>query len=65
MIFEGINFNSVHWKGKSEASFIAHESHHGLGEKKLKEAYSMMNPPEKKEATQAVYKPSVSKVKKD
>lgn len=48
MIFEGINFNEDHWKDKSLAEFIAHESHHGLSEKQLKEAFALMNPKSKK-----------------
>ena len=50
MIFEKVNFNEAFWKGKTEAEFISHESHHGLGEKKLKEAFALFNPkkPERK-----------------
>lgn len=44
MNFEGVNFNEVFWKTKTEAEFIAHESHHGLSEKQLKEAFGLMNP---------------------
>lgn len=48
MIFDGVNFNELFWKGKTEAEFISHESHCGLSEKQLKEAFSIMNPKEKK-----------------
>lgn len=44
MTFEGIGFNENYWKGKTEAEFIAHESHHGLSEKQLKEAFALINP---------------------
>lgn len=42
MNYAGINFNKEYYKSKTEAEFIAHESHHGLSEKQLKEAYSFM-----------------------
>lgn len=62
MIFEKINFNEAYWKTKTEAEFIAHERHHGLGEKKLKEAFALMNP---KPVEKAVQKsPAISKAKK-
>lgn len=48
MNFEGINFNGEYWKGKTEAEFVAHERHHGLSEKQLKEAFALMNPKSKK-----------------
>lgn len=44
MIFEKINFNEDFWKGKTEAEFIAHERHHSLSEKQLKEAFALLNP---------------------
>lgn len=44
MKFEHVSFNAEHWKNKSEAEFVAHESHHGLGEKQLKEAFALLNP---------------------
>ena len=47
MKFEHVGFNAEHWKGKTEAQFIAHESHHGLDEKQLKEAFALLNPKEK------------------
>jgi hypothetical protein len=42
MIFEKINFNEKHWKDKSFEEFSKHEAHHGLSEKKMKEAYDLM-----------------------
>ena len=47
MVFEGISFNETFWQGKTEAAFIAHESHHGLTEAQLKEAFAIMNPVKK------------------
>ena len=44
MKFQGISFTEAHWKTKTEAEFIAHESHHGLTVDQLKEAYSLMIP---------------------
>lgn len=44
MKFENVSFNDSFWKGKSKAEFIAHESHHGLGEKQLEEAFDLLNP---------------------
>ena len=44
MKFEHVDFNDNFWKGKSKASFIAHESHHGLSEKQLEEAFNLLNP---------------------
>lgn len=44
MIFEKVNFNEDFWKGKTEAEFIAHERHHSLSEKQLKEAFALLNP---------------------
>lgn len=44
MNFNGVNFNPAWAKTKTEAEFIAHESHHGLTEKQLKEAYRLMVP---------------------
>lgn len=44
MVFENIAFNESYWKTKSEAEFIAGESHHGLTKEQLKEAYAIMNP---------------------
>ena len=42
MNYAGVNFNAAHYKSKTEAEFIAHESHHGLSEKQLKDAYFFM-----------------------
>jgi hypothetical protein len=59
MNYAGVNFNTAHYKSKTEAEFIAHESHHGLTEKQLKEAYSLMPhdlPTEIKEAAAKVEK---------
>jgi len=47
MTFEGITFVDESCKTKTEAEFIAHESHHGLTEKQLKEAFAIMNPKKK------------------
>lgn len=44
MKFEHVNFNEKHWKGKSLGEFMKHESHHGLGDKKMKEAFGLINP---------------------
>jgi hypothetical protein len=44
MVYEGVSFNEKFWKGKKEADFIKHESHHGLSEEKLKEVFALMNP---------------------
>jgi len=44
MNYNGINFNAEYWKTKTEVEFIAHEKHHGLSEKQLREAFSIMNP---------------------
>lgn len=48
MVFNGINFNTEYWKTKTEAEFIKHESHNGLSETQLKEAYKLMVPEVKK-----------------
>lgn len=56
MVFEKVNFNEDFWKGKTEAEFISHESHHGLGEKKLKEAFALLNP-KKPERVKVIEKP--------
>lgn len=50
MVFEGIKFNDEWVKTKSEAEFIAHESHHGLSEKQLKEVYRLIVPKKKNKA---------------
>jgi len=47
MLYNGINFYEDACKGKTEAEFIAHESHHGLSEKQLKEVYGLINPKKK------------------
>lgn len=44
MKFEHVSFNEKFWVTKTEAEFIAHESHHGLSEKQLKEAFALMKP---------------------
>jgi hypothetical protein len=44
MKIDNIDFNESFWKGKSKAEFIAHESHHGLSEKQLEEAFDLLNP---------------------
>lgn len=59
MNFNGVNFNESWVKTKTEAEFIAHESHHGLSEKQLKEAYKLMNP---KKKDQSVDTGKVSKI---
>jgi len=48
MVFNGVNFNTEYWKTKTEAEFVKHESHHGLSETQLKEAYKLMVPEVKK-----------------
>ena len=48
MNYEGVNFVEDSCKGKTEAEFIAHESHHGLSVAQLKEAYALMNPVKEK-----------------
>ena len=53
MVFEKIWFNDDHWKGKTEAEFIAHESHHGLKVEQLKEVFKLMNPVKKVVAEKA------------
>lgn len=47
MVFEGIWFNAAYWKGKTEAEFIKHEGHHGLGLEKMKEAFAAIQGPVK------------------
>lgn len=47
MVFNGVWFNEAWAKTKTEAEFVAHESHIGLSEKQLKEAYALMNPKKK------------------
>jgi len=47
MVFQRIGFNDEWVKTKTESEFIAHESHHGLNEKQLKEVYALMVPPKK------------------
>lgn len=49
MVFEKINFNEKHWKGKSFEAFAKHEKHHGLSDEKMREAYGLINPPAKVE----------------
>ena len=44
MVFENISFNEEFWKTKSEAEFIAGESHHGLSKDQLRETYAIINP---------------------
>lgn len=44
MNYNGVSFVDAYWKDKTEAEFIAHESHHGLTDKQLKEAFALMNP---------------------
>ena len=50
MNYNGINFNQAHWQTKTEAEFIAHESHWGLSVKQLKEAFALMVPKAKTKA---------------
>lgn len=47
MLYNGVNFYDDYWADKTEAEFIAHESHQGLTEKQLKEAWSLMHPKKK------------------
>ncbi len=44
MTFENVTFNLEFWKGKSEAEFLKHESHHGLSKEQLIEAFKIINP---------------------
>lgn len=44
MKIDNVDFNEKFWKGKSKDEFIAHESHHGLSEKQLEEAFDLLNP---------------------
>ena len=44
MKYDNVDFNENFWKGKSKVEFIAHESHHGLSEKQLGEAFDLLNP---------------------
>lgn len=44
MKYNGVDFNESFWKDQTEEQFIAHESHHGLSLKQLKEAFALMNP---------------------
>ena len=44
MLYNGINFYEDACKAKTEAEFIAHESHHGLTEKQLKEVWALISP---------------------
>jgi hypothetical protein len=60
MKFEHVWFNAEFWRGKKEADFIAHESHHGLGEKQLKEAFLLINP-----QTTVIEKPASTQYKKE
>lgn len=50
MNYNGISFNENWAKTKTVEEFIAHESHHGLTDKQLKEAYYLMCPKVKKPA---------------
>lgn len=59
MVFNGVNFNAAYWKTKKEAEFIKHESHHGLSETQLKEAFKLMVP----EAKQPVKKETIPEKK--
>lgn len=47
MKYNNVSFNEEFWKGKKKEEFIAHESHHGLSEKQLSEAFDLINPPKK------------------
>lgn len=49
MKFEHVYFNAEYWKGKSLQRFKRQEGHHGLSEKKLEEAFYLINPPKAKE----------------
>jgi hypothetical protein len=59
MLYNGVSFNEDWAKTKTVEEFVAHESHHDLSEKQLKEAYYLMNPKVKKpeEAKKLVEKP--------
>ena len=63
MNYAGVNFNELHYKDKTEAEFIAHESHHGLGEKQLKEAYFFMPHEFSPETKAAIEKIEKSKIR--
>ena len=61
MTYEGISFNEKHWSGKSLASFIAHEKHHGLSEVKMKEVWEAMQPKKSANVNNSKPTPKVSK----
>jgi membrane-bound lytic murein transglycosylase B len=44
MLFENVNFNESFWKTKTLEEFIEHESHHGLSEDQLREAFAQIKP---------------------
>lgn len=50
MNYNGVSFNENWAKTKTVEEFIAHEGHHGLTDKQLKEAYYLMCPKVKKSA---------------
>lgn len=47
MNYNGVEFIDSWVKTKTEAEFIEHESHHGLTDKQLKEAYNLIVPKKK------------------
>ena len=44
MVYNGVKFMQAAAQGKTEAEFVAHESHHGLSAAQLKEVYAMLSP---------------------
>lgn len=60
MKFQHVDFNENHWKGKSKQEFLASESHHGLSEQQLEEAYFLINPNEEQEQASEVDAPDTN-----
>ena len=54
MKYNGINFNEIYWRDKSEEYFISQEAHHGLTLKQMKEVFALMNPYKKSEKVQKI-----------
>jgi hypothetical protein len=52
VIYEGIAFNAQWVASKTQAEFIAHESHHGLTEAQLKEVHKLCKEAVKAPATE-------------
>lgn len=57
MVYNGVKFMQAAAQGKTEAEFVAHESHHGLSAAQLKEVYAMLTPKGKTRKT-TVEKPA-------